>query len=284
MLASTLGNIGIFYASANSSEKVRTAQPAFDEAVEIFRVLTSKNPGSFRPDLAGSLLNSANVSANLQNFHKSEANLLEALSIFEDMEIAEPGVYLNKISECLNNLGNVYRSQGMLIQAIDNFEKALSIDQDLAVKNPAAHRSDVAEVLINLGIANGQAHKQSEAQTILDKPISERQVTDNLAIARLHFNWAASDLDQNLSAKAQAHIEAAVEIFKSLRRQNPGGFRDELGRAIYLEMLVLSNNLDRKCACELGHEASVIAESGELRAQIEHFSEVSCNQDHQPGK
>ncbi|MGP1409704.1 MAG: tetratricopeptide repeat protein, partial [Porphyromonas endodontalis] len=168
--------------SLNDFEKARCH---YEEALQILRELTKKNPEAYLPDVATSLNNLGNLLCNTNDLKKAQDYQEEALQILRKLAQQNPRAYLPKVATSLNNLGNLLRNTNDLKKAQDYYEEALRILRKLAQQNPEAYKPDVATSLNNLGVLL---------------------------------------CDTNDLKKAQDYQEEALQILRKLAQQNPRAY------------------------------------------------------------
>jgi tetratricopeptide (TPR) repeat protein len=127
------------------------AKPLYTEALAIIRELAAENPRTYRPYVAGTLNNLANLQKDQNDCVSASGNYTEALSIRRELAAENPRTYLPDLATTLNNLGLLQSDQNDYVSASDSYTEALSIRRELAVENPCTYLPDLATTLNNLG-------------------------------------------------------------------------------------------------------------------------------------
>ena len=214
--------------SLNDFEKARCH---YEEALQILRELTKKNPEAYLPDVATSLNNLGNLLCNTNDLKKAQDYQEEALQIRRELAKQNPGAYLPKVATSLNNLGNLLRNTNDLKKAQDYYEEALRILRKLAQQNPEAYKPDVATSLNNLGVLLCDTNDLKKAQDYYEEAL---QILRELAKKNLEAylpdvagslnNLGVLLCDTNDLKKAQDYYEEALQILRKLAQQNPRAY------------------------------------------------------------
>ena len=214
--------------SLNDFEKARCH---YEEALQILRELTKKNPEAYLPDVATSLNNLGNLLCNTNDLKKAQDYQEEALQIRRELAKQNPGAYLPKVATSLNNLGNLLRNTNDLKKAQDYYEEALRILRKLAQQNPEAYKPDVATSLNNLGVLLCDTNDlkkaqdyQEEALQILRKLAQQNPGAYLPKVAGSLNNLGVLLCDTNDLKKAQDYQEEALQIRRKLAQQNPRAY------------------------------------------------------------
>ena len=214
--------------SLNDFEKARCH---YEEALQILRELTKKNPEAYLPDVATSLNNLGNLLCNTNDLKKAQDYQEEALQIRRELAKQNPGAYLPKVATSLNNLGNLLRNTNDLKKAQDYYEEALRILRKLAQQNPEAYKPDVATSLNNLGVLLCDTNDlkkaqdyQEEALQILRKLAQQNPGAYLPKVAGSLNNLGVLLCDTNDLKKAQDYQEEALQILRKLAQQNPRAY------------------------------------------------------------
>jgi len=146
--AGTLNNVANLYSRI---QRLKEAEAAYQEALQIWRELANTNPAAYRSDIAMTLDALGSLYRDTQRPKEAEAAYLETLDIDRQLAQANPAAYQPRLSETLNNLAVLYKRTQRLHQAETAYQEALGIDRQLAKENPAAYQDHVALALNNLG-------------------------------------------------------------------------------------------------------------------------------------
>src|SRR6516225_7483026 len=149
-VAATLNNLAVLY---GDTQRLKEAEAAYQEALDIGRQLAKDNPAAYRPDVAQTLNNFAILYRQTQRLKEAEAAYQEALDIRRQLAKANPAAYQQPdVALTLDNLANLYGATQRMKQAEAAYQEALDIRRQLAKANPAAYQPDVAATLHNLGM------------------------------------------------------------------------------------------------------------------------------------
>ena len=228
--------------SLNDFEKARCH---YEEALQILRELTKKNPEAYLPDVATSLNNLGNLLCNTNDLKKAQDYQEEALQIRRELAKQNPGAYLPKVATSLNNLGNLLRNTNDLKKAQDYYEEALRILRKLAQQNPEAYKPDVATSLNNLGVLLCDTNDlkkaqdyQEEALQILRKLAQQnpRAYLPDVAVTQQNLTILYLRLEKKEDAE-KAYLEAH-DIYQKLANRHPRAYE-----ITYAKILAMGFNL-----------------------------------------
>ena len=127
------------------------ARSHYEEALQALRVLSKLNSGAYKPHIATTLNNLANLVSSTNELKQAQDYCEEALGIYQVLASLDPKAYKSGVAITLNNLGNLLKNTNELKQAKDRYEEAIQILLELEEKNPERYKSDVAMTLNNLG-------------------------------------------------------------------------------------------------------------------------------------
>ena len=147
--------------SLNDFEKARCH---YEEALQILRELTKKNPEAYLPDVATSINNLEKLKCKTIDQNKAQHNYEEALRILRKLAQQNPEAYKPDVATSLNNLGVLLCDTNDLKKAQDYQEEALQILRKLAQQNPRAYLPDVAVTQQNLTILYLRLEKKEDAE------------------------------------------------------------------------------------------------------------------------
>ena len=245
--------------SLNDFEKARCH---YEEALQILRELTKKNPEAYLPDVATSLNNLGNLLCNTNDLKKAQDYQEEALQIRRELAKQNPGAYLPKVATSLNNLGNLLRNTNDLKKAQDYYEEALRILRKLAQQNPEAYKPDVATSLNNLGVLLCDTNDLKKAQDYQEEAL---QILRKLAQQnpRAYLPKVATSLNNlgnllrntNDLKKAQDYYEEALRILRKLAQQNPEAYKPDVATSLNNLGVLLCDTNDLKKAQDYQEEA-----------------------------
>ena len=99
---------------------------AAEEAVTIHRELAAARPDAFRPDLAMSLNNLANMLSDLGRREDALAAVEEAVALYRELAAARPDAFRPDLAMSLNNLSNMLSALGRREDALAAVEEAVA--------------------------------------------------------------------------------------------------------------------------------------------------------------
>src|SRR3954454_5547168 len=106
------------YAYAAYRERRYTeAEQGWTKCLQLYRELAARDPGAYRPDVAGTLNNLGILYRATGRLAEAEKPYSEASTIRRDLAARDPGAYRPDVAGTLNNLGVLYRATGRLAEA-----------------------------------------------------------------------------------------------------------------------------------------------------------------------
>src|SRR5262249_13609193 len=120
----------IEWMSSLDPPRLEEAHKEFTEALEIYRGLADRNPGSYRPEVAKTLNNLAILDGRQGRMEEARQEFAEALQIFRELAQRNQEIYSPLVATTLNNLANADMSQGRLEEARKEFVEALQIRRE----------------------------------------------------------------------------------------------------------------------------------------------------------
>ncbi len=236
------------------------AQPAFEEALHIFRRLADPSAPSSRP-FAGVLLEAAGlvppgtghdpsaraaaylpyvahtlnnlgvVQSDLGDRPGARASYKEALEIYRQLASGDPTGFDMYVSIALTNLGKVLLDQGHRSEARQCLEQALDIRRRSAPLDAAAPDPDVARILNNLGLALRESRELPAARATLEEALTIRRrlaeadpvaFEADVATTANNLGKVLHDMGERLLARSA--MEEALTIRRRLALAEPAAF------------------------------------------------------------
>jgi tetratricopeptide (TPR) repeat protein len=173
---------------------MKEAEHAYTEALDIRRKLAEVNPDTYKPEVAMTLNNLANLYSVSRCMKKAEQAYIEALAISRNLAEANPDAYLEDVAMTLDNLAAFYLSSERIKEAYAHASEAERILDPLWQANRELHGNNMARIFGN----RAQIAKASK------QPLSEASVLARRALAAAY--------DPVLKQKIQLFID----------RLNPG--------------------------------------------------------------
>ncbi|HNI43553.1 MAG TPA: tetratricopeptide repeat protein, partial [Chitinophagales bacterium] len=122
--ATVLNNLGaLLYANNEMS----AAKKHYQEALQLYRQLATKNPDAYLPDVATTLNNLGNLLKNNNEMSVAKTYIEEALQITRQLATKNPDAYLPDVATTLNNLGALLSDNNEMSAAKTHYEEALQI-------------------------------------------------------------------------------------------------------------------------------------------------------------
>jgi tetratricopeptide (TPR) repeat protein len=252
-VAKTLHDLAILY---YDTQRMKQAEAAYQEALQIRRELAKTNPATYQEDVASTLNNLGLLYSTTQRMKEAEAAYQEALGILRQLAKANSAAYQPDVATTLNNLGLLYSATQRMKEAEAAYQEALQISRELARTNPAAYQSDVATTLNNLGLLYSDTQRLKEAEAAYQEGLGIfRQLgkgnpaTYQSAVATTLNNLAALYSRAQRMKEAEAAYQEALALFRQLAKSNPTayqpGLAETLNRLAMLHLLVGSPELAR---------------------------------------
>ncbi|NTW48742.1 MAG: tetratricopeptide repeat protein [Chlorobiales bacterium] len=129
-----------------------TAQPLYEEILEIYRKLAVANPEAYLPDVAMTLNNLGALQAKKNKFEGAENAYREALEISRKRSDANLKADLPDAAMMLSNLVPLQSAKNGLEEAESSYREALEIYRTLSEENPEVYMPDVARTAVNMSV------------------------------------------------------------------------------------------------------------------------------------
>ena len=234
----TLYNLlGVLY---SDTQRYAEAEDAHNNALEIFKRLSERNPDSYEPDLADSYNNLGNLYSDTQRYAEAEDAHNNALEIRKRLAKRNPDAYEPGLAMSYNNLGNLYSDTQRYAEAEDAHNNALEIFKRLSERNPDSYEPDLATSYNNLGCLYDDTQRYAEAEEAYNNALEIRK-----RLAKRNPDAYEPDLATsynnlgNLYYRTQRYAEAedaynnALEIRKRLAKHNPDAFEPDLATSLF---------------------------------------------------
>ncbi|MHA2001214.1 MAG: tetratricopeptide repeat protein [Promethearchaeota archaeon] len=239
----TLGNL---YADLNRFEE---AEPAYVEALEIYRTLAGKNPETYNVNVATTQNNLGILYMNLKRFEEAESAYIEALKIRKELAGKNPEAYNVDVAMTQNNLGILYRQVGRYEEAESAYTEALEIRKELAGKNPEDYNADVAMTQNNLGALYWVLKRFEEAEPAYVEALEiyralagKNPETYNADVATTQNNLGILFKNLKRFEEAESASTETLEIYRALAGKNPEAYNASVANTqiilgiLYLEL------------------------------------------------
>lgn len=207
------------------------AEPKYQAALKLFRLLEEQHPGQFIDDAAMTLNNLAVLHRNTNNYPAAEKEYSEALNTYRNLAKKNPDTYLPYVAGTLNNLGSLHDDLHNYPAAEKEYTEALKIRRDLAEKNPDTFLPYVANVLENLAVLHQNTNRYDEAEKEYNDVLNIRQeLAKKNPDAYLHKvaqtlnNLGSLHVDLNNYPAAEKEYTEALKILRDLAEKNPDAF------------------------------------------------------------
>lgn len=259
LLAASLIHLSIRLGAVGDRE---AALERGDEAVLLYRALSSENPEVFRPNLALSLNNLASrLSAMGRREEALEAGQ-EAVLLYRDLASARPGFLRSDLAMALTTLAPLLSEVGRREEAVKVGQEAVFLYRDLASAHPEVFRSDLAMSLSNLALwlvalgSRKEALEAGQEAVFLFRDLaSERPEAfrPNLALSLTTLANLLSAV--NLRKEALKAGQEAVFLYRELASVRPQAFHPDLASTLTTLATLLSAVDRREEAVQVGQEA-----------------------------
>ena len=120
------------------------AFPVTQQAVELYRELSTAKPDRYRPDLVAALSNLAACLSGLGRPAQSLPVMQEAVDICRGLAAVKPDRYRADLATALSNLGIRYTELGRPAEAFATEREAVGIRRELAAADPGRFQDDLA--------------------------------------------------------------------------------------------------------------------------------------------
>jgi hypothetical protein len=127
------------------------ALPVTQEAVGLYRDLTSRHPERYRSELAASLAHLGIGLSELGRAAEALAATQESGRLYRELASANPSRYLHSLAATITNIGVRFSEAGQPAEALQAAEEATRLYRQLAHTDPGRHQPDLAATLTNLG-------------------------------------------------------------------------------------------------------------------------------------
>ena len=215
------------------------ARSHYEEALQALRVLSKLNSGAYKPHIATTLNNLANLVSSTNELKQAQDYCEEALGIYQVLASLDPKAYKSGVAITLNNLGNLLKNTNELKQAKDRYEEAIQILLELEEKNPERYKSDVAMTLNNLGNLYCDMNEFKQARAYCTEALQMRRELAEKN-PKAHKPEVAATLNNlgNLlkeadeRQQAQTYYEEALQIYRELAEKNPEAYNPNVAMTL----------------------------------------------------
>jgi serine/threonine protein kinase/tetratricopeptide (TPR) repeat protein len=153
------------------THRLEEARKEFAEALEIYRELADKNPGTYLPEVAKALNNLAILDGQQSHREQARQEFAEALQVYRELAGTNQEMDSPLVATALNNLANVDSDFGRFDDARKEFMEALEIRHRLAQKNPDIYEPLIAKALNNLGVLDRRQNRIEEARNEFEEAL-----------------------------------------------------------------------------------------------------------------
>jgi tetratricopeptide (TPR) repeat protein len=218
----------IEWMSSLDSHGLEEGRKEFAEALEIYRQLADKNPGTYRPEVAKELNNLAILDGQQNHLEQARQEFAEALQIFRELIPKNPEIYWPVVATALNNLANVDSELGRFEEAGKEFAEALDIRRRLAQRNPDIYAPLIAKTLNNLAVLDRRQKRIEEARNEFEEALKiyrgltqKNQEIYAPFVATTLNNLGNLSLGQGRLEDARKQFSEALQIRRELAQRNP---------------------------------------------------------------
>ncbi|MCR4664375.1 MAG: tetratricopeptide repeat protein [Paludibacteraceae bacterium] len=230
----------------NKSEAISLQQ----NALNIYRQLSKKNPTKYSCEISGILNNIALLQVDLQLYNEAEKNHTESLSIRRLLAKQNPDEFLFKVVDSLNNLANLQRTLNRHAKAEEFLWEAIDILNKFEYDKNDEYWSHLAMTLHNISVLQDDLQRYDEAETNCNEALDIRI---KLAEDNPNDLDAFSNMIDTLSNLAILYrnlhrYEEAEEIYqevlhnrRKLAQENPDIYLPSLSITLYNYALLLDD-------------------------------------------
>jgi len=232
------------------------ARSHYEEALQLYRSLASRNPEAYTPDVAMTLNNLGALLSGTHKFEQSQTYYEEALQLYSSLASRNPEAYTPAVAATLNNLGALLSDTNEFEQSQTYYEEALQIRRSLASRNPEAYTPDVAMTLNNLGALLSDTNKFEQSQTYYEEALqiyrslasrNPEAYTPDVAMTLYNFVYLYIKLERE--EDAEGAYQEAYDIYQRLAHSHPIPYEID-----YAEILVMG-------ACLLDRQRKYLEEA-----------------------
>ena len=240
----------------HSLNNFNEARSHYEEALQLYRSLSARNPEAYTPEVAATLNNLGILLRRTHQFEQSQTYYEEALQLYRSLASRNPEAYTPAVAMTLNNLGILLSDTNEFEQSQTYYEEALQIRRSLASRNPEAYTPAVAMTLNNLGILLRRTHKFEQSQTYYEEAL---QICRSLsarnpeaytpAVAMTLYNLVFLYIKLEREEDAEGAYQEAYDIYQRLAHSHPIPYEID-----YAEILVMG-------ACLLDRQRKYLEEA-----------------------
>ena len=255
--------LGVLGSALDGTGQYREALTATEEAVCIYRELSSDYSAAHSSDLAEALWTWAVALHRMSLFQEARAAVEEAVDLYRELDRIEPGRSRPGLAGALRTLAVALVRLGFFREALAAAEEAVDLHRELDVVNPAKHRLQLARTVQNLASALDHMGRYPEARAAAEEAVRLWADLERIDSGQRLSDWAgalrtlAVALDrEGRHQQALVTAEEAVRQYRDLERINPAVHRHNLAGALQTVALVLGH-LERHADALVVIEAAV---------------------------
>lgn len=215
-----LNNLACLYSDTQCFKK---SEELFKETLDVYKMLTVRNPTSYEPYIGRTLSNLAELYCRINRLEESEAIFKEVLDLRRKLAASNPVANEPELANTMHNLAGLYSKMEKYIESEALDKEALGIRKRLSMSNPAIFEPDVASSLNSLAVLYSITHRLAE---------SEEMFKETLEIRR---RLAASN-----SASYEPELSETLDNLATLYKIT-GRYTDS--EAMYIEALAIRERL-----------------------------------------
>ena len=232
------------------------ARSHYEEALQLYRSLSARNPEAYTPDVAATLNNLGALLSDTNEFEQSQTYYEEALQLYRSLASRNPEAYTPAVAMTLNNLGILLRRTHKFEQSRTYYEEALQIRRSLSARNPEVYTPDVAMTLNNLGILLSDTNEFEQSQTYFEEALqlyrslsarNPEAYTPDVAMTLYNLVFLYIKLERE--EDAEGAYQEAYDIYQRLAHSHPIPYEID-----YAEILVMG-------ACSLDRQRKYLEEA-----------------------
>ncbi|MGA2967020.1 MAG: tetratricopeptide repeat protein [Terriglobales bacterium] len=233
-MALALRNLGLLDGVHNRSDDARRH---YGEALNYLRQLAQRDPASYLPDVASTLMDLGNHERAQNQIEAAREHYEESSSIYRRLAQQDPGSYLPWLARTLYNLGRLDRLQNRVDEARQHWEEALKIYRQLAQQDPGAYLPYLAITLNDLGNLDRFQNRTDDARQHYEDALTcFRQLAQQKpevylpSVAETLNILGILDSNQNRIEESRVHYQEALSFFRTLSQGDPGRYSGDVAR------------------------------------------------------
>jgi tetratricopeptide (TPR) repeat protein len=233
-----LDTLGLLY---SNTIKMKEAEKAFTDALEIRRTLAAADKNTYLPDVAETLINLGNLYTDNIRFKEAEKAYNEAFQHYRALAAADKDAYLPEVAAVQNNIGILYRQSARFNDAEKNYTESLQTYRSLAASDKTTFDSEVAKTLNNLGNLYADTGRPAHAEKVYIEALKIRKALVAASANKdVYLPLVANTLNNLGTIYAQAkyfqdaekNLKEALQIQRSLAKNDKDTYLPDVAETL----------------------------------------------------